>query len=141
MQHMSRTSGSGYRRRWLFHRFPGRLQSYYHIFLPLVPSSNRTSDFPRYGSPTTFPLRAVGSTLRAASSTSRKPAWKPYGLAAEPEAMRLSVTVVVELQQLTELVYSQSNPPQADCGPSGCPSIDHCISASEIFVAVRGQTH
>ena len=25
------------------------------VFFPLVPSSNRTSSFPRYGSPTTFP--------------------------------------------------------------------------------------
>ena len=64
---------SDYRRRWQFHRFPGWLQSDYHTFLPLVPSSNRTSGFPRYGSPTTFP-------------------------------MSLSVTVVVELQWLTELV-------------------------------------
>ena len=64
---------SGYRHRRQFHRFPGRPQSGSLTFLPLVPSSNRTSGFPRYGSPTTFPIS-------------------------------LSVTVVVELQQLTELV-------------------------------------
>jgi hypothetical protein len=64
---------SGCRRRWRLCRFPGRPQSDYHTFLPLVPSSNRTSGFPRYGSPTTFPIS-------------------------------LSVTVVVELQQLTELI-------------------------------------
>ncbi len=54
-------------------RFPGRPQSDCHTYLPLVPSSNRTSGFPRYGSPTTFP-------------------------------MGLSVTVVVDVQQLSELV-------------------------------------
>ena len=64
---------SGCRRRWHLCRFLVRPQSDSHTYLPLVPSSNRTSGFPRYGSPTTFP-------------------------------MCLSVTVVVELQQLTELV-------------------------------------
>ena len=47
---------SGYRRQWRLHRFPGGPKSDYHTFLPLVPSSNRTSGFPRYGSPTTFPM-------------------------------------------------------------------------------------
>ena len=69
---------SGYRFRWFTHRFPDGPQSEVHTFRPLAPASNRKSSFPRYGSPTTFP-------------------------------MCLSVTVVVEVPRLTELVYPQSN--------------------------------
>jgi hypothetical protein len=63
----------GCRNRWFPHRFPGGPQSGFHTFLPLAPSSNRKSSFPRYGSPTTFPIS-------------------------------LSITVVVEIPRLTELV-------------------------------------
>jgi hypothetical protein len=46
----------GFRVRWPVRRFPCGPQSDSHTFLPSAPSSNRTSGFPRYGSPTTFPV-------------------------------------------------------------------------------------
>ena len=42
--------------RWLIHQFPNGPQSNSHDHFPLAPSSNRKSGFPRYGSPTTFPM-------------------------------------------------------------------------------------
>ena len=47
---------SSFRVRWLIHGFPHGPQSDSHTFIPSAPSSNRTSGFPRYGSPTIFPM-------------------------------------------------------------------------------------
>ena len=54
---------SGFRSRRQITNFSAGLNSDNHTSLPLVPSSSRASGLPRYGSPTTFPLRAAGHQL------------------------------------------------------------------------------
>jgi hypothetical protein len=47
---------SGFRIRWFIHGIPRGPQTDIHTLFPSAPSSNRKSGFPRYGSPTTFPM-------------------------------------------------------------------------------------